>query len=399
MSVNLPLGMVLRNNGEEWILEGSPSVADGVYNEVVVANGTISSLRNAELTEIVPAPCAPRPGSGDGGSGATVVLDPSESNTLSWTADGRLKSQVYVSNSSDIQVTGLGSSRSPFSFTLVSQDDNDNTFIVNGTPDILELDGSGSQSDPYIISHKRARSGEYSGFTFDAYGHLTSYTAPSGSTYITKVAQGAGIVVDTPAPGVAQVSLPSLNLTELKYRFGSQNVTVDPQGRVKDITAVQVAAAGTYDGFANEFTYDDYGLLIGVSPVARFADFAFRQIFQPARLTTTMNITPRLYGKLRVSYKGLLGDAIKEDPGGDEPVVYYEDGYYSLPTVCQLTIDNVSVPCYIQVLDKVFVSVEAIYTPPVDGTFIIGAQHSVSIVMLNSPQFNDIGIMDVDLCQ
>lgn len=398
LSVSLPFGVTLRHNGEEWFLEGTASVADGTYSEIMVADGVIVSASVGALPEIVPAPCTPRPGSGSGsGEDTSIILDPAVSNTLSWSVDGRLKSQVFLEGSDSVRVTGLGSIRDPFVVDLVDTEQ-EPTFVIAGTPAVITVEGSGTRAAPFVISHVTGRSGVYEGFTFDDYGHLTGYDSTVPKPYISSVSAGVGVEVSSPATGMVTISLPSLNDTEVTYRFGDNSVAVDPQGRVKNIQPVPVAPAGDYDGLMNNFRFDSHGLLAAVTPAARSADFAFRYIFLPGRTSTSMNINPNIYGKLRISYRGVLGDAIKEDPGGDEPIVYYDDGFYDLPLLFQIRVDNTQVPCYVWVASKKFVAVEALFATPVDGSFLIGRNHSVSLVAVNVVQY-DLGIMDVDLCQ
>lgn len=387
LSVCMPLGLKLVHDGNTLSVTGNPSVPDGVYNEIVVSNGCINTLRVAPLPTITPAPCTPGAGGSGGGGSFELTLDPSTANLLSWNLSGALLGRVFISSSASVQVSGNGTAATPFTLEATPTEAT-RTYITPGTASVIPISGQGTLSQPFIISHGTAQSGTFNGMTFDSHGHLTSYTAPEVSG-IVSINQGPGVSVTT-VSGVATVALPVMLDSQSDYLFGGWAVRTDIHGRMTAVSQNINIDAGTYDPFALAFTLNSTGSVTGLTPIHRFGESDFSGVYQPGRTETSLTFTRAVLGNMRISYKGNLGAAT------DYGLTASAAGLVSLlSNVPTLTVDGVAATLLAYVAGGQVLGLEALFT----SNAAPDTSHTITLTRNQSVAFTDIAILDVTLCR
>ena len=119
-----------------------------------------------------------------------------------------------------------------------------------------------------MITHKKQSSTQViDGMSFDTFGHLISYTAPSKSALVKGVVGRDGVDASQNAStGIVTVSL-SEPTTKLNsgYLLGGFNVTFDQYNRVVGATRSIKLTAGTYAFGASAVTVNQYGSITAIS--------------------------------------------------------------------------------------------------------------------------------------
>ncbi|MCF0230590.1 MAG: hypothetical protein HUJ76_12975, partial [Parasporobacterium sp.] len=191
--------------------EGTPP-PDGVYDQIVIADGCIISAKKAlsdrapqTVCANTPAPCynsdAPEP-------------SPVPGNLYTLDSTGKPLVLVYIQGGTGTTVTGMGTSASPY---IINAAGGKSSIYLQSTNSSITVAGDGSQTNPFKLTHVKTlpQAETYEGFSFDDRGHLTSYTQPIGTQsvkgilagYHTKVSQipeGSGIfqiALDNPYEG------------------------------------------------------------------------------------------------------------------------------------------------------------------------------------------------------
>ena len=225
--------------------------ADGVYDRVVVQDGCITGVAGQEVASYQPRPCTETPcdcGQGSGGESAEVSDDPA--NLITEDASGLL-AKLYATGAGGITVSGKGTQSSPLRIQAASQ--TARGYVQAGNTGI-SVTGSGTQSSPYEVSHKAGTgpaNQTIAGMRFDEYGHLKSYTAPSGAGTVNGVVGRNGIDATTePSSGVVTLDLQeTVHSVQGTYRLGGFDVDVDKYGRFQQIDReVSIAAGDRYFG-------------------------------------------------------------------------------------------------------------------------------------------------------
>ena len=218
--------------------------ADGVYTSITIRGGCIVGVGQADISTYTSTPCAPYPSACNSSSGSGSISISSAADNLSRLDNaGRLLTVLNLVAGDGISIDGLGTVTSPL---IISADGGssaayENVFIQAGNAG-LSVAGSGSRTDPFIISHTENLNTvvHASGFTFDRFGHLISYEEPSTYSTLTGITTGAGLTSTTdPNTGIASIDLAQpLHKSEGVYNLGGYIVSVDEYNRIYDITAI-----------------------------------------------------------------------------------------------------------------------------------------------------------------
>lgn len=234
-SVNACLGLGLRLNfdGTCFTITGSPAVADGSYNNIVVQNGCIVGAFNSALPIYTPPPCAGSGGGGGGGGGGTVSIAPDNCNLLSQDAAGRLSAKVYARGINGITVTGCGTGMNEF---IISRDTSGSATggtLISLTPDVLPVVGDGVDDDPYMIAHAQSPVGGNTtgGFTLDAYGHVVGGSGGGGGGSIIDIMGGPVIDIDKLA-GIYTIIHEDSGVEEGIVTIFDVDIIIDKQGHI-----------------------------------------------------------------------------------------------------------------------------------------------------------------------
>jgi hypothetical protein len=347
----LPFGRTLVYDGDCLRLEGTTSVPDGVYGRFKLVDGCLTEAFPEDVPVYTPPPCLPAPTPCGGGGTEAAGLTPSADNLLFYDGAGRLMGRLYAEQGSGIQVSGAGTESSPLRISSIVEPND--TRITSSTPDVIQIDGQGSESQPYDIKHagSPANNGQdLAGFTVDSYGHIRGYQAPAASSIVTL--QGTPGEINAPNnQGAVIISLFKKFDSPQFFQAGDHRVKVDLCGRVEAVTDNPLAVE---DRFSKVFT-------------GNRTDFYFN--FETGRA-----------GRLRLSYKGDLGQAASGT------------GLISLPANIGLLLDNASLEAYAVVADGRVVGLEAVSAE----AYEIG-QHLISITL--PAAINVPGFLDVTVCR
>ena len=267
----LPFGAHVDYDGTCMHFTPGTPPEDGVYSKIVIADGCIVAAEKYEPPIYSGSPCAPVPNPCDcDGSGSGAMPDPStqSGNLFQYDAAGRPLVKVTVNAGDGISITGNGTTASPLVISAKADSSIGIQYFKSGN-DALTLSGSGTRDNPYTYTHKTGYQGSVSGMTFDAYGHLTGYEAPSTSGTINGVVGNDGIQVSTDASsGVATVTLadPAVPLKG-DYQLGAYRVTLDDKNRIASMTRLITFPSGEYVFGNYRVAVDEYGLITGVESI------------------------------------------------------------------------------------------------------------------------------------
>ena len=253
-SICLPFGAKLYASGGCVYAEAGSPPADGVYGKIVIANGCIIGAEPEDVPLYTGSPCAPQPDScsnasgnsttsntslfSTGGSTTTVVscCEPStmSGNLYKLDAAGKPVVQLSARGGTGLSVTGSGTTSDPLVISLSgSTGSEDSGIYVRSANAAIAVSGSGTRANPVVVTHKTGLQANVNGMTFDAYGHLTSYSATT-STGVTGLVGGSGIDVSVDhQSGINTISVrKQANDVSGNYAFGSYDVEIDEYGRI-----------------------------------------------------------------------------------------------------------------------------------------------------------------------
>lgn len=237
-SICLPFGgRAYSRDGCVRIVKGTPP-ADGVYDRVVVANGCIVSLEGKQLPVYNPPTCAPEPCTcADSGSGGSVSISSQAGNLTREDATGALLTTLNAQAGDGIAVQGTGTQRDPL--VISANLDPAESFSISAGNSGVTVSGTGTREDPVKVSHiEEGYEGYINGMTFDRFGHLTGYTAPSTvSTVNGVIGQGHIDASLNTSTGVVTLNIadPMYNRAG-EYRLGGFDLTLDDKNFITNIT-------------------------------------------------------------------------------------------------------------------------------------------------------------------
>jgi hypothetical protein len=242
----LPLGgRLYAQDGCVRYEPGTPP-KDGVYDRVVVENGCIAGLEGTTIPYYQAETCAPEPCScSDSGGGGAVTVSPQSGNLSRLDASGALLSTLTVQAGSGISISGTGSLRDPL-IIKSNPSEAERTYVQSGNYGVT-VTGSGTRAAPYSISHNTdGYTGTINGMTFDQFGHLTSYSAPSSVNTVNAVIGKGHVEASTDnSTGVVTLTLADpMYIVDGTYRFGGYDVVIDAKNCISNITRVVTITAG-----------------------------------------------------------------------------------------------------------------------------------------------------------
>ena len=259
-------GKVVCSNGIISVTQPKPP-ADGVYNTVTISSGCITALGTQEVPSTVASPCAPIPTPCDcDGTGSTAVSTQS-GNLTKLDATGNVYTSISYKAGTGIKITGNGTTSSPL--TISASTTASKVFELNSANAAITVTGSGTSSSPYTIKHKESSSAQnINGMSFDKFGHLTSYSAPSTSTFIKGIVGANGISSETASNGIATISLEKpIHPINGGRVLGGYNVVFDDYNRVTNITRQITLTAGTYLFGTASVSINAYGSITAIAGI------------------------------------------------------------------------------------------------------------------------------------
>ena len=247
IDICLPFGGRLYTDGGCLAYEPGEAPEDGTYGKIRVQNGCIVGVAEEDAELYNASPCAPVPVPCDcDGSGSGVTLSPQAGNLSSLDSQGRLLTVVHAEAGSGIEVSGNGTQQNPLVISATGGDSEDGGVAgIYGDAYIIPNRNTGNVT----LSHKATGNGSMTklGFTIDACGHITSYSAESFSGVTAVVGSNTVNAVTDNNTDVVTVSLqPLLDAPVGTTLHGGYNVTIDQYGRVTDIERAVSISNGTY---------------------------------------------------------------------------------------------------------------------------------------------------------
>lgn len=237
-SMCLPFGgRMYSREGCVHVEKGTPP-ADGVYDRVVIQNGCIVSLEGKQLPIYNPPTCAPEPCScSDSGGSGSVSVSSQAGNLTREDATGALLTTLNAQAGYGIALQGTGTQRDPLIISA-NLDPSESFSISAGNSGVI-VSGTGTREDPVKISHiEEGYEGYINGMSFDRYGHLTGYTAPSMVSTVNGVIGQGHIKADlATSTGVVTLNIadPMYNRAG-EYRLGGFDLTLDDKNFITNIT-------------------------------------------------------------------------------------------------------------------------------------------------------------------
>ena len=277
--------------------------ADGVYDRVVVQDGCIRGVAGQEVASYQPQPCVNTPCQCGGGGGSSSEEISSEAgNLLSRDVSGALLAKLYLGAGEGGSLTGSGTASDPLVLNVDAQASQ--TYVLAGNSGVA-VSGAGTQANPYRVSHAEGPgTTTASGFVFDRFGHLESYTPPSSAGTVNGVVGRRGVKSETdPATGIATVELEQPPVTARgDYRLGGFDVTVDEYNRVSVVDqAVEISPGARFMG-AQLVTLTDSGTLQDIEDTSATRTLVYHKASH--RFTGTnsvsMTFTTALVGSFRI---------------------------------------------------------------------------------------------------
>lgn len=236
-SVCLPFGGTLASKKGIISYTAGKAPTDGTYSTITIKDGCITGVGHIEGATYTSNPCDAIPSSCSSSAtdGGSVSISNTVNNLTSLDSTGSIVTTLSVNAGSGISIKGAGTTANPLIISTASNSNANKCYINTGNTWII-ISGSGSQSSPYVISHRQVLGSQrtISGMTFDAAGHLVSYSAPTGSATIKGIVDGVGISTNmNPSTGIATVALAEVpNPINKTVEIGGYRLTFDKYNRV-----------------------------------------------------------------------------------------------------------------------------------------------------------------------
>lgn len=288
-------------------------VEDGWYSEFQIVNGCVVSARTSELPVYTPAPCAPEPTDCNGGGGGTgsISLSPNACNLLTYSGNDLL-ARLHVEAGANVILSGCGTQNSPLNIAAATG--STGVVIGVGTALTLSVTGSGSSTNPYIISSQPSgvTPGNYLGFDVDTFGRITSFDPQGAGNAITGVANGIGTKA-TIAAGILTIDIVDTGVQTGSYVCGGWILTVDSRGQLIAVARAITMTSATYQFGRYRVHINEFGSIDSIEEVAISSDVVydtFAKFFGMEGAGDTeraMTITMEASGYLFVEYEGYLG--------------------------------------------------------------------------------------------
>ena len=311
ISVCLPFGGELYTDG--GILKHEPASnppADGVYGKVVVKNGCIVDVQPEDVAIHTSAPCAPIPSpcdcAGGGSSGGGGMAQPSTTagNLFEYDAAGRPLVRVFMEEGSGVTLDGSGTKSDPYILSS-SAVGGGNSVIAAGA---LDYEETGNQT---IITHREGKAAAISGMEFDAYGHLIGYSAPDGSSTVKNVTSVLGDNYTTTATmdqmtGIAKVMLKKPDYVyEDTFLLGGYEIELDGYNRIEHVKRKRDFPAGNYVFGDYTVAIADDGVIESATPKADTGAVmtCASKYFSANQIDWTLNFVTDTPSSFRISIK------------------------------------------------------------------------------------------------
>ena len=306
----LPFGASLEWDGQGLIYhESANPISDGVYGTVTVQGNCISSAGAEPVCEYTPAPCAPAAGpcSGTGSGGAGVIISPSSDNLTYLDTANRLKTTLFYKAGKNISMSGSGTKSDPLVVSSVDGSGGDGTGFIKLLPGNsgVKVTGSGTSSDPYMVSHitHEGVSGMYGPFTLDEYGHVTGYNESASSVL---AVMGATDIDVTTNGGIVTVALADQR-TSGQYTSGGWELEFDNYGILrgtKQVISLSVNENDVYDMRDYGLSFNQYGSVVGITPLKHNSSVGAAWADEITSGSDSITVTVPDSGKLIVQYDG-----------------------------------------------------------------------------------------------
>lgn len=274
-------------DGQDLHLTKGTAIPDGEYTSFTMTNGCITSVGHAPVPEYTPPPCVESPAP-CGGTGGGAVVSPRAGNLTIETPTG-IFTQVALQPGSGVDITGSGTVGDPY---VIAAETSSGGSIIAGTSDIVVAEPALGVTSIGLKASGIAP-GTYAGITFNSRGIATGYAAPSAGA-ITSVVGALEVDSETQS-GVVTISLkPSqaggdsyvvggytmevsqggtisamtkdISITAGVYALGAHNVTLNDTGSVTSIERAVTLTAGSFatmDG--KTVSYDEFGTITGIA--------------------------------------------------------------------------------------------------------------------------------------
>lgn len=246
IDICLPFGGRLYTSGDCLAYEAGIPPEDGTYGKILVQNGCIVGVAEAEAPQYAVNPCAPVPVPCDCDGGSGITLSPRNDNLSSLDSQGRLLTLLHTEAGAGIELSGDGTQQNPLTISATGGGGGDGAVSgIWGDAFITPNRNTGNVT----LSHKVTGNGTFNalGFSVDEAGHIVSYDEQAASG-VTAVVGSPTISAETnPTTGIVTVELnPLVEPPSGTTLHGGYNVTVDEYGRVTEIDQAIFLTAGTY---------------------------------------------------------------------------------------------------------------------------------------------------------
>lgn len=257
-------GKVVCTNGIVHVTAPTPP-ANGVYDTITISAGCITDVAKQEISPTVASPCAPLPTACDCDGTGSVAVSTQSGNLSKLDATGNLYTTVAFKAGTGIKITGIGTSANPI--TISASSTASKVFELQSANAAIVITGSGTASSPYTIKHKEGSTARtINGMSFDSFGHMTSYSAPSTSAGIKGIVGGTGIKAETATNGICTISFEEpIHKLNNGFILGGYTVTFDDYNRVINIDRTIRLTAGTYAFGNTNVTVNAYGSITNIA--------------------------------------------------------------------------------------------------------------------------------------
>lgn len=384
-SVCLPFGGRLYAQDGCVRLENGTPPKDGVYDRVVVENGCITSLEGTTIPYYQAETCAPEPCScSDSGGGGAVTISPQSGNLSRLDASGALLSTLTVQAGDGIALSGSGSLRDPL---VIKSNPSaaDLTYVQSGNFGVV-VTGAGTRTSPYSISHNTdGYTGTINGMTFDQFGHLTSYNAPSTvNTVNAVIGKGRVDAVTDNSSGVVTLDItdPMYKVDGI-YRMGGYDVTLDSKNFITNVQRVVTITEGNRYFGVHRVELDETGALTDITDTSASETLTYDHASKRFPADTAedkfiIEISTTRVGNFRIRYKDNQRptQTVKDKDGKDTEEI--------IPIAGTIYVDGTAVTTDVVGTDELTTLTTARYS--------IGA-HTIQVI----GNMNGVGYLDLDI--